>query len=348
MAFFKKEHDVGLGIDLGTENVVVYQNNKGIIIDEPSCVAVRKLPRGGQEVIAYGHEAKAMVGKTPIGVSVINPLRDGVIADFNMTEETLRHFIRRACSGGGFTSPYVVVSVPAKITEVERRAVVDAALGAGAGEAYIIDEPLAAALGAGLPINDPDGSMVLDLGSGTSEVAVISLGGLVVVNSLRIAGDSMDKAIIMLFRQKHALLIGESTAENVKISIGSVVPLKEELEMEVKGRDLADGLPKVTRVSSVEVREVLMPIISRIEDMVKVALEQTPPELSRDIVDNGIILTGGCASLRGLPQKLTQVLNAPVIRAEDPIHAVANGVGLTLQNLGEMKRILTTVRKAQL
>lgn len=348
MALFGKTSGVGIGIDLGTANVVVYQSDKGIIFDEPSCVSVRKLPRGGVEVIAYGHEAKAMVGKTPIGVSVIKPLRDGVIANFDMTEAVLRHFITRACREGHFSSPQVVVSVPAKVTEVERRAVVDAALGAGAKEAYILDEPLAAALGAGLPINAPEGSMVLDIGSGTSEVAVISLGGLVVSNSLRIAGDSMDEAIISLFRQKHALLIGERTAENVKIEIGSVMPLKQELEMEVKGRDLADGLPKVTHVSSIEVREVLTPIISRIEDMVKVALEQTPPELSRDIVDNGIVLTGGGSLLRGLAKKLTGVLNAPVILAEDPIHAVANGVGMTLQNLGEMKRILTTVHKTQL
>ena len=348
MALFRRSGGVGVGIDLGTSNIVVYQSGKGVVYDEPSCVSVRKLPRGGVEVIAYGHESKAMIGKTPVGVSVIKPLRDGVIANFEMTEAVLRHFISKACRAGHFSNPQVVVSVPAKVTEVERRAVVDAALGAGAREAYILDEPIAAALGAGLPISAPEGSMVLDIGSGTSEVAVISLGGLVVSNSLRAAGDSMDEAIIGLFRQKHALLIGESTAETVKLQIGSVMPLDEELEMEVKGRDLADGLPKVTRVSSVEVREVLMPIVSRIEDMVKVALEQTPPELSRDIVDNGIVLTGGGSLLRGLPRKLTNVLGSPVILAEDPIHAVANGVGMTLQNLGEMKRILTTVHKSQL
>lgn len=348
MTLFKRSAGIGIGIDLGTANIVVFQSDKGIVYDEPSCVSVRKLPRGGVEVIAYGHEAKAMIGKTPVGVSVIKPLRDGVIANFDMTEAVLRHFISKACTAGHFSSPQVIVSVPAKVTEVERRAVVDAALGAGAREAYILDEPIAAALGAGLPINAAEGSMVLDIGSGTSEVAVISLGGLVVSNSLRVAGDSMDEAIIGLFRQKHALLIGESTAENVKIKIGSVLPLKEELEMEVKGRDLADGLPKVTRVSSVEVREVLIPIVSRLEDMVKVALEQTPPELSRDIVDNGIVLTGGGSQLRGLAPKLTKVLGAPVFLAEDPIHAVANGVGLTLQNLGQMKRILTTVHKSRI
>lgn len=345
MALFGRSGGIGIGIDLGTTNIVVYRSDVGIVHDVPSCVAVRKLPRGGVEVIAYGKEARAMVGKTPMGVSVIKPLRDGVIANFDMTENVLRHFISKTCAEGHFSSPQVIVSVPAKVTEVERRAVIDAALGAGAREAYIVDEPLAAALGAGLPINSPDGSIVLDIGGGTSEVAVVSLGGLVVTNSLRVAGDSMDEAIIGLFRQKHALLIGESTAESVKINIGSVLPLKQELEMEVKGRDLADGLPKMTRVSSVEVREVLLPIVSRIEDMIRVALEQTPPELARDIVDNGIVLTGGASQLRGLPEKLTQVLNAPVMLAEDPIHAVANGIGMTLQDFGRLKRILTTVRK---
>ena len=345
MALFGRSGGIGIGIDLGTTNIVVYRSDVGIVHDVPSCVAVRKLPRGGVEVIAYGKEARAMVGKTPMGVSVIKPLRDGVIANFDMTENVLRHFISKTCAEGHFSSPQVIVSVPAKVTEVERRAVIDAALGAGAREAYIVDEPLAAALGAGLPINSPDGSIVRDIGGGTSEVAVVSLAGLVVTNSLRVAGDSMDEAIIGLFRQKHALLIGESTAESVKINIGSVLPLKQELEMEVKGRDLADGLPKMTRVSSVEVREVLLPIVSRIEDMIRVALEQTPPELARDIVDNGIVLTGGASQLRGLPEKLTQVLNAPVMLAEDPIHAVANGIGMTLQDFGRLKRILTTVRK---
>ncbi len=348
MDFFRRSSVAGIGIDLGTANIVVYLGGKGIVFDEPSCVSVRKLPRGGVDVIAYGHEAKAMIGKTPVGVSVIKPLRDGVIANFDMTEAVLRHFISKACAVGRISNPQVIVSVPANVTEVERRAVVDAALGAGSREAYILDEPVAAALGAGLPISDPEGSMVLDIGSGTSEVAVISLGGIVVSNSLRLAGDSMDEAISALFRQKHALLIGESTAENVKIQIGSVVPLDQELDMEVKGRDLADGLPKVTHVSSAEVREVLMPIVSRIEDMVKVTLEQTPPELSRDIVDNGIVLTGGGSQLRGLARRLTKVLSTPVILAEDPIHAVAKGVGQALQSLGEMKRPLVTVHKSQI
>ncbi len=346
MGLFSGFSGPGIGIDLGTSNIVVYQCGKGILFNEPSAVTIRKQRRGGHEVIAFGREAKAMTGKTPVGVSVVSPLRGGVIANFNMTEALLRHFLQKAGVGGRFSHPQVVVSVPAKVTEVERRAVIDAALSAGAGEAYIVDEPLAAALGAGLPIYAPQGSMVLDIGGGTSEVAVISLGGIVVTNSLRSAGDDMDEAIIAMFRQKHALLIGESTAESIKIQIGSVLPLQEEIEMEVKGRDLADGLPKVEVVTSVEIREVLSPMVSRIEDMVKMALEQTPPELARDIVDNGIVLTGGAAQLRGLPQRLSKVLNAPVMLAEDPVHAVALGVGRTLENIGEMGGLLVTVRKA--
>lgn len=346
VGFWKGFSGTGIGVDLGTSNIVIYLSGNGIIYDEPSAVAVRKQKRGGLDVIAYGREAKAMDGKTPVGVSVVRPLQDGVIANFDMTEAMLRHFFQRIAGHAHLSHPQVVVSVPAKVTEVERRAVIDAALGAGAGEAFIVDEPLAAALGAGLPINDPQGSMVLDIGGGTSEVAVISLGGLVVTNSLRVAGDDMDEAIIAMFRQKHALLVGESTAENIKMQIGSVLPLNPEKEIEVKGRDLADGLPKVEHVTSVEVREVLLPLISRIEDMVKVALEQTPPELSRDIVDNGIVLTGGASQLRCLPAKLTKMLNAPVFLAEDPIHAVALGVGRIVENLSTMSGILTTVQRA--
>lgn len=345
MGIFKGFGGTDVGIDLGTSNIVVYKCAQGIVFDEPSAVAVRKLPKGGQEIIAYGHEAKAMQGKTPLGVTVVHPLRDGVIANYDMTEVVLRHYLERMGGDSRFSRPRAVVSVPAKVTEVERRAVIDAALAAGAREAYIIDEPVAAALGAGLPIDEPQGSMVLDIGGGTSEVAVISLGGIVVTNLLRAAGDAMDEAIVSMFRQKRTLLIGESTAEFVKIAIGSVSPLHEELSVEVKGRDLADGLPKVETVTSVEIREVLSPLISRIEDMVKVALEQTPPELARDIVDNGIVLTGGAAQLRGLTERLSRSLNAPVILAEDAIHSVAMGVGRVLENLDEMKRSLTTVQK---
>ncbi|MCF4112980.1 MULTISPECIES: rod shape-determining protein [Dethiosulfovibrio] len=346
MGFFSGFLGNDVGIDLGTSNVVVYQCGEGIVLDEPSAVAVRKRKRGGQaEVIAFGHEAKAMAGKTPAGVSTIRPLKDGVIANFDMTEAIIRHFLQLTGGAGIKSRPRVVISVPAKVTEVEKKAVIDATLGAGAREAYVVDEPIAAALGAGLPIQEPIGSMILDVGGGTSEVAVLSLGGIVVNNSLRVAGDDMDDAIIAMLRQKHAILIGETTAESVKMEIGSALPTGEEIEIEVKGRDLADGLPKVATVSSAEIREALDPLVSRVEDMVKVALEQTPPELSKDIVDQGIVLTGGVCQLRGLDQRLSRALNAPVILCDDPLHSVAQGVGKILEDLNAMKKVLMSVEK---
>ncbi len=346
MGFFSGFLGNDVGIDLGTSNVVVYQCGRGIVIDEPSAVAVRKKKRGGQvEVIAFGREAKAMMGKTPAGVTTIRPLKDGVIANFDMTEAIIRHFLQITSGSGMKSRPRVVISVPAKVTEVEKKAVIDATLGAGAREAYVVDEPVASALGAGLPIQDPRGSMVLDIGGGTSEVAVLSLGGIVVNNSLRAAGDDMDEAIISMLRQKHAILIGETTAENIKISIGSALSMEQEVDIEVKGRDLADGLPKVSTVSSVEIREALDPLIVRVEDMVKVALEQTPPELSKDIVDQGIVLTGGVCQLHGLTARLSKALNAPVILSDDPLHAVANGVGKILEDLNAMKKVLMSVEK---
>ncbi len=336
-----------VGIDLGTANIVVFVRGKGIVINEPSAVAVRKRPKGGpSEIIAVGREAKAMSGKTPTGVTTIWPLQDGVIANFEMTEELIRHCLRFANGSRFFLShPRVVISVPAEVTEVERKAVIDATLGAGAREAYVVEEPVSAALGAGLPIQEPKGSMILDIGGGTSEVAVLSLGGIVVTNSLRAAGKDMDNAIIAMLRQRYALFIGETTAEEVKIQIGSALPLEPELEMAVKGRDLADGLPKADIVTSVEVREAIDPIILRIEDMVKVALEQTPPELAKDIVDQGIIMSGGVSQLKGLSERLSRSLNTPVVVAEDPLFAVARGVGKILDNLDVMKRVLMSVEK---
>ena len=336
-----------VGIDLGTANIVVYVKGRGIVLSAPSAVAIRKRPKGGAaDVIAVGAEAKAMTGKTPTGVSTVWPLQDGVIANFEMTEELIRYCLREAGGGRGVLShPRVVISVPAEVTEVERKAVIDATLGAGAREAYVVEEPVSAALGVGLPIQEPRGSMVLDVGGGTSEVAVLSLGGIVVTNSLRTAGRDMDSAIVAMLRQRYALLIGENTAEEVKNTIGSALPLDPEMEMAVKGRDLADGLPKADVVSSVEVREALEPIILRIEDMVKVALEQTPPELSKDIVDQGIILSGGVSLLRGFAERLSRALNTPVVVAEDPLFAVARGVGKILDNLDDMKKVLFSVEK---
>ncbi|NLL36596.1 MAG: rod shape-determining protein [Fretibacterium sp.] len=336
-----------VGIDLGSTNIVVYEKEKGIVLSEPSTVAVRKLPRGtGLEVIAVGREAKAMAGKTPSGVETIWPLQDGVIANFEMTEQLIRYCLRRANGGHSFVShPRVVISVPAEVTEVERKAVVDATLGAGASEAYVVDEPISAALGVGLPIDKPQGCMIIDVGGGTSEVSVISLGGIVVTSSLRTAGRMMDNAIIAMLRQRYALLIGETTAEEVKNTIGSALPMSPELEMAVKGRDLSDGLPKSDIVSSVEVREALDPIFGGIEDMIKVALEKTPPELAKDIVDQGVVLSGGVALMNGFAERLSRAINTPVIVAEKPIFSVALGVGKILENLGAMKRVLMSVER---
>ncbi|MDR2527507.1 MAG: rod shape-determining protein [Synergistaceae bacterium] len=336
-----------VGIDLGTANIVVYVKDQGIVLSEPSTVAVRKLPRGGgSEVIAVGREAKSMAGKVPAGVQAIWPLQDGVIANFDMTEELIRYCLRKANGGRSFLShPRVVISVPAEVTEVERKAVVDATLGGGASEAYVVEEPISAALGVGLPISEPRGCMIIDIGGGTSEVSVISLGGIVVTSSLRTAGKDMDNTIISMLRSRYALLIGETTAEEVKNTIGSALPLSPELEMAVKGRDLTDGLPKIDKVSSVEVREALEPIFLRIEDMVRVALEKTPPELAKDIVDQGVVLSGGVALMKGFAERLSRAINTPVMVAEDPLFSVALGVGKILDNLGAMKRVLMSVER---
>ena len=336
-----------VGIDLGSANIVVYVKDKGIVLSEPSAVAVRKLPKGeGLEVIAVGNDAKAMSGKVPMGVEAIWPLRDGVIANFDMTEELIRYALRKVSGSGNFmVHPRVVISVPAEVTEVERKAVVDATLGAGASEAYVVEEPISAALGVGLPIDKPNGCMVIDIGGGTSEVSVISSGGVVVTSSLRTAGKMMDNAIIAMIRQRYALLIGDITAEEVKNTIGSALPLNPELEMNVKGRDLSAGLPKSCVVSSVEVRESMEPVFTGIEDMIKVAFEKIPPELARDVVDRGVILTGGVALMRGFAERLSRVINTPVIVAERPMFSVANGVGKILENLGTMRRVLNSVER---
>ena len=332
-----------VGIDLGSSNIVVYVKDKGIVFSEPSAVAVKKRPRGeGDEVIAVGEAAKAMSGKVPHGIEAIWPLEGGVIANFDMTQELIKYCLRRVSSNNTFmVHPRVVISIPAEVTEVERKAVIDATLGAGASEAYVVEEPISAALGTGLPIDKPSGCMIIDIGGGTSEVSVISLGGIVVTASLRTAGKMMDNAIIS---QRYALLIGESTAEEVKNTIGSALPLNPELEMSVKGRDLSDGLPKSDIVSSIEVREAMEPIFTGIEDMVKVALEKMPPELAKDVVDRGVILTGGVALMRGFSERLSRAINTPVIVAEQPLNSVALGVGKFLDNLGAMKRGLMSVQ----
>lgn len=336
------------GIDLGSANTVVYTKGRGIVIDEPSVLAIRKLGRKGQkEVIAFGHAAKRMIGKTPQGIETVRPLQHGVIADFDMTEQMMGRYIAAANQGRRFLAhPRVAICVPACVTEVEKRAVVDATLGAGAREAFVVEEPLAAALGTGLPINEPRGNMVVDIGGGTSEVAVLSLGGVVISNSLRAAGDDIDNAIITLMRQNYTLSIGESTAEEVKIEIGSVIPLAEELEMEVKGRDLMGGMPKVIIVTSAEVREAIEPIICRIEDMLRVAVERTPPELVKDIVDQGLVLTGGSSQLRGLGTRFSSAMNVPVHMAEQPLYSVALGLGKLLETVDNTKRAHVTVDRS--
>lgn len=330
-----------IGIDLGTVNTVIYAKSKGVVINEPSVLAVRNLGRKGRkEIIAFGLDAKRMIGKTPMGITTIRPLSHGVIADFELTEHMIRHYMALATNSGRFLShPRVAVCVPACVTEVEKRAVVEVTLAAGAKEAFVVEEPLAAAVGIGMPINEPQGNMVVNLGGGTSEVAVLSLGGLVINRAIRTAGDSIDEAIVAMMRQNYTLAIGESTAEEIKINIGSALPMEQELSMDVKGRDLVDGLPKVVRLTSVEVREAIEPIAMQVEDTIRSALEHTPPELVKDIVDQGIVLSGGTAQLRGLNLRFADALNVPVHVAEQPLFSVALGLGRILETPADKKKV---------
>lgn len=341
--FFNSE----VGIDIGTQNTVIYLKSKGVVIDEPSVIAVRTLGRkGNKEIIAFGTEARKMVGRTPAGIYTINPLSYGVIADFEMTEHMIRQYMKRATGGNGFLSaPRVAVCVPASVTEVEKRAVVEVTLAAGAKEAFVVEEPFAAAVGIGLPVYEAQGSLVVNMGAGTTEVAVLSLGGIVKSQAIRVAGNAIDEAIISMMRQNHTLAIGESTAEEIKMAIGSVVPLEQELTIDVKGRDLVDGLPKVIKIDSIEVREAIEPHIVQIEDLIRGTLEQTPPELVRDILDKGIVLTGGTALLRGLNMRLADVLNVPVHIAESPLTSVAEGLGKILENPVEKSKDPITIER---
>jgi rod shape-determining protein MreB len=334
-----------IGIDLGTANIVVYVKGKGVAINEPSMIAFRRANRrSSKEIIAYGAEAKAMAGKTPIGVETVRPLQNGVIADFDMTGELIRHFLGKANNGiRPLGHPRVIVCAPVEITEVERKAFIDATLDGGAREAYVVEEPVAAALGVGLPIEEPRGNMIVDVGGGTSEVAVLSLSGVVVSNSLRVAGDEMDNAIINMMRQNYTLSIGSATAEEVKNTIGSAVPMQSEREFEVRGRNLKDGLPRGIRISSTEVREALNPVLTRIVEMVRETMERTPPELARDIADQGLVLTGGTALLEGFDKRLSQDLNVPVLAAERPLFSVADGIGKLLDQFDAMKKVLVSV-----
>ena len=330
-----------LAIDLGTATTLVYVKGKGIVLCEPSVVAVRKDSRGGKTILAVGKEAKRMLGRTPGNIVAIRPMKDGVIADFEITERMLRYFIAQVHKGRTLVRPRIIVSVPSGITEVEKRAVRESAQSAGAREVYLIEEPMAAAIGAGLPITEPTCNMVVDIGGGTTEVAVISLKGIVYSRSVRVAGDKMDAAIIQYIKRKYNLLIGERTAEIIKTTIGNAYPDPQNLEtIEVKGRDLASGIPKILSIDSEEIRVAISEQIDAIVETVKIALEQTPPELSADIVDRGIILTGGGALLKNLDKLLREETNLPITVAEHPLETVALGSGKALDNLDLLKEIV--------
>jgi rod shape-determining protein MreB len=329
-----------LAIDLGTATTLVYIKGKGIVLCEPSVVAVRKDSRGGKSILAVGKEAKRMLGRTPGNIVAIRPMRDGVIADFEITERMLRYFIAQVHKGRTLVRPRIIVSVPSGITEVEKRAVRESAQSAGAREVYLIEEPMAAAIGAGLPVSEPSGNMIVDIGGGTSEVAVISLSGIVYAQSVRVGGDKMDEAVAQFIKRKYNLLIGERTAEMIKIQIGTAYPEKEMKTMEIKGRDLVAGNPKVLQVNSEEIREALAEPINSIIEAVKTTLERTPPELAADIVDKGIVLAGGGALLRNLDVLLREETNLPITIAEDPLSAVVLGSGKALDELDLLKEVM--------
>ena len=333
MAFFSRD----IGIDLGTANTLVYLKGKGIVMREPSVVAVDTKTN---DVRSVGHEAKAVIGRTPGNIVAVRPLKDGVIADFEITANMLGQFIKKVCGNSLFVRPRVVICIPSGVTEVERRAVKDAAFNAGAKQVNLIEEPMAAAIGAGLPISEPSGSMVVDIGGGTSEVAVISLGGIVASRSVRVGGDEFDQSIIAYIKRKYNLLIGERTAEQIKIEIGSAYELDQETSMEIKGRNLVDGLPKNIVVHSEEVREALDESLQKITDAIKETLERTPPELSADIIDHGIMLTGGGALLRGLDQLINRETGIDVHVAENPLDCVAVGAGAVLDHLDILSDVL--------
>ncbi|MBP8251250.1 MAG: rod shape-determining protein [Herpetosiphon sp.] len=333
-----------IGMDLGTANTLVYLRGKGIVISEPSVVAIDKRTR---EARAFGAEAKAMVGKTPANIIAIRPLRDGVIADFDVVEKMMMHFFRKAHEYAGVNiagRPRVIVGVPSGVTEVEKRAARDAAMNAGAREAYVIEEPMAAAVGAGMPVTEPTGSMIVDIGGGTTEVAVISLGGIVINHSLRTAGDEIDEAIIAFARREYNLLIGERMAEKAKIACGSAYPLEEEIKVTLRGRDLLTGLPKAIEVSSIEIREGIAGPVANIVAEVRAALEETPPELLADIMEYGITLAGGGSLLRGLDRRLAAETKMPVHIAEDPLSCVARGTGKMVE---EFDKYSETIRRSQ-
>ena len=334
-------HD--MGIDLGTANTLVHIKGKGIVLREPSVVAIKS---DTGDVLAVGDEAKRMIGRTPGSIVAIRPMKDGVIADFDVTQAMLKYFIRKAMNTKSFVRPRVVVGVPSGVTEVEKRAVIDAAQQAGAREAYLIEEPMAAAIGAGLPVEEATGSMVVDIGGGTTEIAVISLGGIVTSCSIRIGGDEMDSSIIQYIKREYNLLIGERTAEEIKINIGTaIVNPNQDKTMDIRGRDLVSGLPKTVRIKSSEVCEALSEPVHKIVDAVKGTLEKTPPELAADVMDHGIMMTGGGSLLNSLDKLLSQETGMPVLVSEDALSCVGEGTGRSLENIELLKRVVMTTKK---
>ena len=330
-----------LAIDLGTANTLVYVKGKGVLLSEPSVVAVKKDSRGGKTVLAVGAEAKRMLGRTPGNIVAIRPMKDGVIADFEVTEAMLRHFIYKVHNSRRLVRPRIMICVPTGITQVEKRAVKESAQSAGAREVYLIEEPMAAAIGADLPINEPTSNMVVDIGGGTTEIAVISLSGIVYAKSIRIGGDKMDEAIMQHVKRKYNMLIGESTAEQIKTTIGSAYPVDGQREMEVKGRDLVTGIPQNRLITDEEVREAISEQVDGIVQGVRIALEQTPPELAADIVDRGIVLTGGGALLRGIDSLLQHETQLPITVVDDPLTAVVIGSGRALDDIDLYREICT-------
>ena len=331
-----------IGIDLGTANTLVFVRGQGIVLNEPSVVAIEVATK---KVLAVGAAAKEMLGRTPGEIVAIRPLKDGVIADFETTEKLLSNFIKRVVKHRYLMKPRIVISVPSGITEVEKRAVRDSAENAGAREVYLIQEPMAAAIGVGIPVHEPSGNMVIDIGGGTSEIAVIALNGIVNNISIRIAGDEMDEALVTYMKKNYNLLIGERMAEEIKMKIGSAFPLENEESMEIKGRDLVAGVPKTMKVSSAQIREALSEPVGQIVEAVKQALEETPPELSADILDKGIILTGGGALLKGLDKRLREETNLPVNLADDPLTCVVRGTGKVLENMAFFSKVLIKSRR---
>ncbi len=329
-----------LAIDLGTANTLVYMKGKGIVVSEPSVVAVKTGIAGQRKVLAVGKDAKEMLGRTPGSIVAIRPMKDGVIADFDYTEEMLRYFIRKVHNRKTLVRPRIVICVPSGITQVEKRAVRESAESAGAREVYLIEEPMAAAIGAGLPITEASGNMIVDIGGGTTEVAVISLAGIVYAESVRVGGDKLDEAIVQYMKRKYNLLIGERTAEAVKIGIGNVYKVDDTVvKMEIKGRDLVSGIPKTMEVSSDEIREAMSEPVNTIVEAVRIALERTPPELAADIVDKGIVLAGGGAYLKNLDVLLREQTGLPVVVAEDPLSCVAFGSGAVLDEIDLLKQV---------